>query len=236
MLQGTRDTRRRALTAGRQSSLGEAPGSAHGSAAARSAPSGHRASCPAAAAARSHPGLPPAPPPRETCTERRGSRGAHWPDGAGRAGTGRDGAETPLKGSPALRGRRRSLSPPSCSGYGGLVAGSVLPHPCLQPAQSRDPTTGCRDLSVLPSDPEHRSIGRARGSCLESLEPPQELARRLQQQGSRHSLSPQKRRRGARPAPIPAAPAILGHKQGAPFPWAVHQHLPGKTVRKVIRG
>lgn len=51
MQQGTRDTRRGALTAGLQSSVGEAPGSAHGSAAARSAPGGHRASRPAAAAA-----------------------------------------------------------------------------------------------------------------------------------------------------------------------------------------
>lgn len=105
MLQGTRDTRRRVLTAGRQSSPGETPGSAHGSAPARSAPGGHRASRPAATAGRRRPGLPPAPPPRETCNKRRGSRGAHWLDGAGRGGTGRDGAGTPLKGSPALPGR-----------------------------------------------------------------------------------------------------------------------------------
>lgn len=146
-----------------------------------------------------HPGLPPAPPPRETWNERRGNPGTL----ARRGGTGRDGAGTPLKGSRALPGRRRSLSPRrgrallgggECS---GPVGASGLPHPGSQPAYSGDPKTGCSDLSVLFSDSEHRSVGRALGSCLESLEPPRELAWGLQQQGSS-------------PRPFPTEPQVRG--------------------------
>lgn len=99
LLQRTRDSRRRA-SEGRQSSQAEAPGSSQWqrprpppSAPRPAAAGGHRAPLPSGAGSgatapgpRTAVATPLPGPRRETCNKRRGSRGTHWPAGAGRGG------------------------------------------------------------------------------------------------------------------------------------------------------
>lgn len=147
---------------------------------------------------------------------------------ARRGGTGRDGAGTPLKGSPALPGHPRSLESPGWAGSARHVADWELPLSYRILARSPlRPGIPKRDAGTcLSCDSEHRAIGGTRGSCLDPLSHAGNLHGACSSRGACHSLSPQKG--GCRTR---SAPAILGHKRSAPFPWPA----PPWQNREVIR-